>query len=148
MSYQERRSIIDIVSVLVTNSIYGVVLYSQYIVKRPELLDSLKFWGVVILILIPVSIVSRIITEIIHAIYHGIMTGEEAPVENDERDKLIDLKSSRIAQVTFSIGFMAAMALIAMGQSLTVMFITMLITGVLSEIVDNIAKYIFYTRGV
>lgn len=148
MSYQERRSIIEIVSMLITNTIYGWILYSQYIIKKPELLNDLKFWAIVLLILVPLSIVSRIITEIIHGIYHGIRTGEEAPMENDERDTLIELKASRVAQITFSLSFICAMGLVVLGQSMMVMFLTLLIGGMVSEIADNVAKYIFYTRGV
>lgn len=148
MSYQERRTIIEIISMLITNTVYGWLLFSQYIVKRPELLEDLRFWAIVLLILVPLSIVSRIITEIIHAIYHAIRTGEEAPMENDERDTLIELKASRMAHITFSLSFVLALGLVVLGQSMMVMFLTLLIGGMVSEITDNVSKYIFYTRGV
>ena len=59
--------------------------------------------------MIPIAIVAQIIIHIIFAIINKMVTNEDMPTTDDERDKLIELKSTRISHWIFTIGFMLAM---------------------------------------
>ena len=52
---------------------------------------------------------AQIIIHIIFAIINKMVTNEDMPTTDDERDKLIELKSIRISHWIFTIGFMLAM---------------------------------------
>jgi nucleoside recognition membrane protein YjiH len=84
-------------------------VYSKYIAVNPEIINSFKFWGKAFVILIPIAIVAQIIIHIIFAIINKMVTNEDMPTTDDERDKLIELKSIRISHWIFTIGFMLAM---------------------------------------
>jgi hypothetical protein len=148
VSYQERRSIVNLISgILIT------VLYSAYMIQRYPQADSFspevfQFWGSFFLILILVSIVARIIIYILFAIINAIAQQEQEPDITDERDRLIELKSGRNGGYVFILGFVLAMVMIAAGQSPAVMFITLLCAGLVSEMISNVCEFIYYRRGV
>jgi uncharacterized membrane protein len=148
MSFQERRAIVNLISgVLIT------VIYSAYMIQRyPEAglysPDVFRYWGAFFLILIPVSIVARIIIFISFYIINTIATREEEPSITDERDRLIELKSGRNGFYVFIAGFLLAMASLVIDQPPAMMFIILVCTGVTSEVVSTISEFYFYRRGV
>jgi hypothetical protein len=148
VSYQERRSIVNLIS-----SILITVLYSAYMIQRyPQAEayspDVFHFWGSFFLILIVVSIVARIIIYILFSIINAIATQEQEPDITDERDRLIELKSMRNGFYVFIIGFVVAMVTIAAGQPPTMMFITLLCAGLVSDMISTISEFYFYRRGI
>lgn len=100
------------------------------------------------MILIPVAIVTQIIIHIVFAIINKIVTNEDIPVIDDERDKLIELKSIRISHWIFTLGFMLAMGSQAIGMQPWVMFITLIGSGFLSGTISEGVKIYFYRKGV
>ena len=148
MSYQERRSIVNLMSgILIT------VLYSAYMIQRYPQAEAyspevFQFWGSFFLILIVVSIVARIIIFILFAIINAITQQEQEPDITDERDRLIELKSMRNGGYVFILGFVLAMVMIAAGQPPAVMFVTLLCAGFVSDMFSTISEFYFYRRGV
>jgi hypothetical protein len=69
------------------------------------------------------------------------------PSFTDERDKLIELKSIRIAHWIFIIGFMTAMGSLAFGMKPYVMFLTLISSGFLASLASEVAKIIYYRKG-
>ncbi len=147
MSYQERRSLVNLIgSILVTT------LYSAYMIQRyPEAgwyaPEVFHFWGSFFLILIPVTIVARIVIYILFAIISAVTTREEEPAITDERDQLIEIKSQIKSAYVFGIGFVLAMVALVLGMPPAVMFILLLLGGVVSEIISDISQFYFYRRG-
>lgn len=149
MSYQEKRSIANIISTVLLTGFYALYMWQNYFANDPGLLNDFSFWGKTFLILIPVTIVAKIVQEILLAIINAIITQkEEDPSFTDERDKLIELKSIRISHWTFALGFIVAMAALAMGMQPYVMFIILFCAGLVSELSESIAQLIYYYRGV
>jgi uncharacterized membrane protein len=148
VSYQERRSILNLFS-----GILIAVIYSAYMIQRYPQADAyspevFQFWGAFFLILIGVSIVARIIIFILFAILNAIMQQEQEPDITDERDRLIELKSMRTGFYVFMIGFIVALVMVAAGQPPAVMFITLLCAGLASDMISTIFEFYFYRRGV
>lgn len=147
MSYQEKRAIVNLVStVLIT------VLYSAFVIQRYPQADAysaevLHYWGSFFLILIPVSIVARILIYIIFSIINAITTQEEDPDITDERDKMIELKAAQRSLYVFVLGFLVAMIALVAGLPPAAMFIILICAGTASEMVSEISQLYFYRRG-
>lgn len=150
MSYQEKKNVLNIFSTLLISGIY----FFWYVWgSRPEETAStdelLRFWATSMLVLIPVSIVAKIIVHIFFAIGNAVATQEkEHDVPRDERDKAIELKANQVSTYVFGAGFILAMAAIAYGMSVTAMFIIFICGGVFSEVLGNITQIYYYRRGM
>ncbi len=97
MSYQEVKNYVSLISTL---CIFGG--YSTYVFlnNRDDIWHStasLSFWGAVVLILIPVSIVAKKVVTTLFIIIYRSVTKEQEPSFADELDKLIGLKASRVS---------------------------------------------------
>lgn len=147
MSYQEKRAIVSLISSVLITGLYSVYMAQRYPDASPYSAEVFRFWGSFVLILIPVSIVARIIIYIVFSIINTITTQEELPSITDERDRLIDLKATRNSFYIFILGFLLAMVSLVAGMSPTVMFIILICSGAVSEIVSDISQFIFYRRG-
>jgi len=148
MGHQEKQSIVSIIGSVLVIGFYSVYVYRNYIQADMELLNDFQFWGKSFLYLIPIAIVVQIVIHIIFAIANRIITQEDMPDFTDERDKLIELKSIRISHWIFTIGFMLAMGSLAMGMKPYVMFLTLISSGFLSSMISEVAKILYYRKGV
>jgi hypothetical protein len=123
-------------------------VYKNYIAADLEILNDFQFWGKSFLYLIPIAIVVQIVIHIMFAIANAIITKENMPDLTDERDKLIELKSIRISHWIFTLGFMVSMGSLAFGMKPYVMFLSLLSSGFLASLVSEVAKIIYYRKGV
>jgi hypothetical protein len=149
MSYKEKSIAISLVSYLMILGYYLVQV--RRMIQAGGLVASELFvlWAVVIVATILVNILGNILASIVLAITHAIQTGSEQ-VERyveDERDRLIDLKGTKIAYITFSIGVFIAMLTYMLGQSGLVMFALIIFFSSLAEIVGSISQIVLYRRG-
>jgi hypothetical protein len=147
MSYQERRAIVNFVSSLLITALYSLVMASHYPDADAYSVEVFRFWGAFILILIPVSIVARIVIYIGFSILNTIATREMEPSITDERDKLIELKAARISLYVFTFGFLLAMISLVVEQPPWVMFTLLILAGILSDTLNELAQFYFYRRG-
>jgi len=148
MSYQERRSIVNLISTILITAFYSAYMVQRYPEGSAYSTEVFHFWGAFFLILIPVAAVAKIVVYIIFSILNAIATREEEPPITDERDKLIELKAQTISTYVFIIGFILAMGSLVVGMPPSVMFIILLLAGVVSEMVSEISQFYFYRRGV
>ena len=148
MGHQEKQSIVSIIGSVLVIGFYSLYVYRNYILADMELLNDFQFWGKSFLYLIPVAIVVQIVIHIVFAIANRIITQEDMPDFTDERDKLIELKSIRISHWLFIIGFMLAMGSLAIGMKPYVMFLTLISSGFISSLASEVAKIIYYRKGV
>lgn len=77
-----------------------------------------------------------------------MFTGEDLPSFEDERDKLIELKSNRVSQAIFVVVFVLSMVPVVAGYSVTLMFLTLIVGGFLAELIGEIGRILMYRRGV
>ena len=109
-----------------------------------------RLWGIIIVLAIVVTIFATILTHIVSAIIEAIQTGDEDPkIEDiaDERDKLIDLKGTRVTYVISSIGVLLAMLTFVFGQPPLVMFTLLILSGIVAQIAGDISRLAIYRRG-
>lgn len=148
MSYQERRSLVNLLSTVLMVAVYGWFMWQRRPLGDPYAPELFLFWGRFFVILIPVAIVLSIVNQVVFVILNSIATGEVEPEFSDERDTLIDLKASRMSLYVFALGLLASMALLALGQPPTVMFVTLFLAGALSSILSSLLEVFYYRRGV
>jgi cell division protein FtsL len=148
MDQKEKQIIVTLCTTILIIGLYSLYVYNKYISVNPEIINSFKFWGKAFLILIPVAIVAQIIIHIVFAIINKMVTNEDIPYMDDERDKLIELKSTKISHWIFTFGFLLAMGSQAIDMKPWVMFVTLFSSGVVSGIVSELARFYFYRKGV
>jgi len=148
MTYQEKQNIVNIFSGLLITAIFAWIVYQRQLQGVFDLTEDFSKWGLVFLIFIGISVVARIIIQIIFHIFNAIATREEEVPKEDERDKLIKLKATRNSYYAFSGGFVLAVTALALGMPVHGMFIALVIFGLISEIIDNGSQIYYYRKGV
>ncbi|NRF93389.1 hypothetical protein HQN89_20735 [Paenibacillus frigoriresistens] len=148
MSFQEKRNVVSLFTTLLIFSVYSLYVFQKYQEGYFHTSNEFSFWGAFILILIPVSIVAKVIIHIVFSIINTVATKEKEPLITDELDKLIALKSTRNSHYVFIIGFLLSMISLVMDQPPDVMFIILISSGLLSEVVGIITQLYLYRKGV
>jgi protein-S-isoprenylcysteine O-methyltransferase Ste14 len=150
MSFQEKNVTVSLVTFLL---ILGFFLISVFLMVQDENFTSanvFRLWGIVIVLAIAATILGTILTHIVSAIIEAIRTGEEDPkIEDfeDERDKLVDLKGTKVAFIVSSIGVLLAMLTFVFGQPPLGMFTLIILAGILAQIAGDVSRLVLYRRG-
>ncbi|QYR21770.1 hypothetical protein KZ483_01620 [Paenibacillus sp. sptzw28] len=148
MSFQEKRNIVSLITTLLILPLYCMYVFQRYQERSFNSADELSFWGAFILILIPVSIAAKIIIHIVFSTINTIATKEKEPSITDEFDKVIGLKATRNSHYVFMIGFLLSMVPLVMNMPPYVMFIILIASGFVSEVVGTVTQLYLYRRGV
>ncbi len=153
MTYQEKRSLTYLVTTIVAITIYGVIVLNKFNAGDYDTTSLMKFWALRILWYIPIIIGVRILTEILLNIFEAIGNeikgeGHEDLGIQDERDKLIELKAERISMFIFAVGFVAALVTQVLDYSVHWFFLSMIVFGIIGEVVSEGLKIKYYRKGV
>ncbi len=164
MSYQEKRTVMGLIT-----GIAFIIIYLFYITGKyssgmlaPDdyrglAISMLKFTGISVVLIIISQILFHIFMSIGMAAVSAVRDNvcDEKEIERnikiemteDERDKLIDLKSVRISFVISGVGFIAALFSIVLNYSPAVMMNIMFLAFFTGSIVEGIAKLVYYRKG-
>jgi hypothetical protein len=149
MSFQEKNITVSLVNFIL---ILGFFLISLFLMIQGGTFNStnvFRLWGIVIVLAVVVTIFATILTHIVSAIIQAIKTQEEPEIEDiqDERDRLIDLRGTKVTYTVSSIGVFLSMLTFAFGQPPLVMFTLLIFFGVVAQIVGDISRLYLYRRG-
>ena len=133
---------------VVVTALYFWIVYTRYVDGDPEKLNDLSFWATAVLIMIPIQMGSHIVVHIIHAIVSHVSNKEQEPGLTDERDKLIELKSTRNSHYAFMLGFLGAMFALSYDAQAVAMFAILVGSGLVSSLVSEVSQIYYYRRGV
>ena len=150
MTYQEKNTIVSFCSQILILGFFLVRIFQ--IAQGGELESSpiFRLWLTVIILVIVATILGTILAHILSAIVQSIQTGGEEPQIDDiedERDKMIELKGTRVAYIVSSIGVFLAMLTLVFGQPSLVMFSLLILAGLLAQISADVSKLYLYRRG-
>ncbi|HSL27667.1 MAG TPA: hypothetical protein VK900_00595 [Anaerolineales bacterium] len=150
MSYQEKNVTVSLVSHLLILGYYLFHWFQMYQEGGLVMDRVFRLWAIVIIATILVNILASILTNIVLSIFHAVRTGGEKDERfiEDERDKLISLKGTRISYIAFSIGVLLAMLSFVVGQPALVMFSLLIFSSMAGEILGDIAQIHLYRRGI
>lgn len=165
MSYQEKRTIVNILSGALLLAAYCIYAFGRYQAGAVEAGD-LKFWAGTILIFIAIGIVATIIIQIVFHILMSIGITVQKKIHNeqvsdreieksinfdmieDEMDKLIELKSMRIGYGFAGVGFIAGMVALVLGYSTAVMLNILFLSFSGGSLLEGFTQLYFYRRGI
>jgi hypothetical protein len=150
MTYRETNISVSLGSSLLVMLYYGVNWMQMY---QEEGLNSavvFRLWAIVIVATIVLNILGNILTNIVLSIIHAIKTqsNKEPRFVEDERDRLIELKGTKAAYITFSIGVLLSMLTFVFGLQPLIMFSLIIFFSILAEITSDILQLVLYRRGV
>lgn len=150
MSYQEKNVMVSLVSFTLVLVFYLTRASQLFRGDSVNAADVFGLWATVIVLSIIITIVATILTHMGTAIIEVIKTGEEDPkIEDleDERDKLIDLRGTKVAYFVASIGTFLAMLTFALGQPPLLMFALLILFGLVAQVTGDISRLVLYRRG-
>jgi len=148
MLNEEKQNIVSLGTILLVTIPYLLYIFAKFQNESFTTIEELKFWATAILLLIPLRIVVEILMNIAFSIINSILTKETHSVPADERDKLIELKSTRTGLYVFCIGFIISLISIVLGYSISTMFTILMLAGIASELCDTLTKILYYRKGV
>lgn len=146
------RKIAVTVSLISTLLILGYYLLNLIPMYQQGDLNSgevFRLAGIVIIATIVLNILGNIFANIVINIVHAIQTqsAKEVRLIEDERDKLIGLKGTRVSYVAFSLGVLIAMLTFVFGQPALVMFSLIIFFGLIAEITGDLSQFYFDHKG-
>lgn len=150
MSFQEKNSTVSLVNFILILGFFLARLFQMIQGGSFIPANVFRLWGIIIALAIVVTIFATILTHIVSAIIHAIKTGQErSDVEDieDERDQLIDLRGTKITYLVYSIGNLLSMLTFVFGQPPLVMFTMLILSGVVAQIIGDISRLYLYRRG-
>ncbi|GMK37782.1 hypothetical protein PCCS19_08360 [Paenibacillus sp. CCS19] len=148
MTYQEKKSIVTLISTILIFIGYCFYMYPKYPEQGTALSEVLHYWGSFVLILMLVSIIAHIMISIVFNIIYRMTTGEKEPGFTDELDRIIELRAHRTSFLLFILGFLCAMGSLVMEQPLYVMFNLLIAAGFLADVSGSVTKLYHYRRGI
>ena len=147
MSYQEQRSLVNLVSTFLVTGLYAAYMLPRQPQGDPYSPEIFHFWGTFFLILIPVTIGAKVLILIVFHLINAIATQEAEPPITDERDKLIELRATRGRFLVFTLGFLIAMISQIGDMPPATMFTILVVSAVVAETVSDVTHIVFYRRG-
>lgn len=149
MSFQEKNIRVTLATFTL---ILGFYLFRMFQMVQGDTFTSenvFRLWGIVIVAGVVVTIFATILTHIVSAIVEAIRTREEPEVEGiqDERDKVIDLRGTRVTYTASSLGVFISMLTFVFGQDPLVMFTLLIFFGVFAQIIGDLSRLYLYRRG-
>jgi hypothetical protein len=150
MTYVEKNIFIKLITLSFLMIYFLFKLYFMYVEERFDIENLSDLWISLISAAVVILIFATILAQVLPVILHKIKTGEKKQEEKkieDERDKLIDLKVTKITHCIFTIGTFIAMCTFTLGKPATIMFTILIFVGLVSHIIGDIIRLWLYKRG-
>ena len=150
MSFQEKNITVSLVNFSLILGFYLIRVFQMVQGGNFNSTNVVRLWVIVAILAVVVTIIATILTHIGSAIFQAIKTGQEDPkIEDiaDERDKIIDLRGTKVTYFVSSIGVFLSMLTFALGQPALVMFTLLIFFGVAAQIIGDISRLYLYRRG-
>jgi len=160
MSYQEKRSLLTIISGIVIVIVYSSYAWNQY-QGDTSLLTDATYWSRLILTFIAISagiiIVLQILFHIFYSISIAIVERESnenviekkinAEFKEDERDKIVGLKSMQVGYVVTGVGLIVSLTLLALEYEIGIMLNVLFLSAMLGSILEGFVQIFYYNRA-
>ena len=147
MVYHEKQNYVNIFSGILITAVFALIVYNKQMSGTIDLTGDYRLWGYLLLIFVGVSVVARIIIQIVFHIINVIVTREEDVPKKDERDRMIALKATRNAYYSLSFVLLTMIVLLALGAPMNAVFIAFIIGGLITEIIENSSQIYYYRRS-
>lgn len=164
MSYQEKKTITSIISGFILMVVYALHAWGKYRAGGAPA-DNSAIWAGMMLSYIGIGIVITIILQILFHIFLSVGIAVKAKFRDencddglieqsikqemveDERDKLIELKSLRAGFVLAGIGFVSALVSQVLGAPPALMLNLLFFSFFAGSILEGFFQLYYYRRG-
>ena len=160
MTYNSKKNIASMIA-----GIFLIAAYVIYAMGSPPAPEDIQAWAKLMLVFVGIGVASQIVIQVIFhiALAIGIAVKEKAqghePDENvekimkssmveDERDKLINLKSSHIGYICAGSGFMIALFALAGGATFVIALHIIFGSCAAGTLIEGGAGICLHERGV
>jgi len=148
MTHKEKNSIVALISGVIVFAIYAYFTRQMYQAGLFEGAGAGVQIGRSVLWLIAGGIVVHMVAMIVFNIVHAIITKEAKPsFVIDERDRMIELRSLRVAYYIIGAGFVASMIALTLEQTYFVTFNIMIFSFFAASVVEGLMQLLLYRRG-
>lgn len=165
MSYQEKRTLATILTgaaVLTAYIIYALGKYRAGVFAPDDFrvwaVAMLKFIGLGVIVTVVIQVVFHILLSVGIAVREKIRNNaaDDKDIERtikmemveDERDKLVELKSLRVGFIFAGAGFVLGLLTLALGKPPVIMLNILFISFSLGSLAEGFAQIFLYRRGV
>lgn len=151
MSFKQKNTIITLINFLLILIYYVIRVCHMLITDSFTESQIFNLFGIVIFWAVIVTVIAIIIANFGLQIFHAIKHRDEAAEFDDfedERDKLIDLRGTRVTYTLSSLGSLIAMLTFVFGQPPLVMFALLIMFGLIAQIVGDIARLLLYRKRI
>ena len=151
MAFQQRNTVVTLVIQSMVAAFFGIRVYSLFQAGAFAPPQVFRLWAIVIGAVVLLSIGGIIAATIGHSIKHAVRTGSEpgdGDFIEDERDKLIDLKGSRVSHIITSILVFGSMLHFVFIQDGLWLFTLLIGSGLIGQITGDFYKLVRYGQGV
>lgn len=163
MSYQEKRTVVSVVSGVLLMLAYCIYAYAKLGFTN---LTELKPWATTMLVFIGIGIAGMIIIQIVFHILLSIGIAVKRKINDeslddkeiehsieremveDEMDKLIELKANKIGYSFVGFGFVAGLITLAIGLPAAIMLNILFLACMAGMIVEGLIQLRYYKKGV
>ena len=165
MSYQEKKTIVSIVTGLLILIAYFTYTYTKY-QSGVVMEGDLKFWATAMLVFIAIGVAATVVIQIIFHILLSVAIAVQAKVKDencddeqiertiememvsDEMDKLIELKSSMVGFGFAGAGFVLALLTLVFDYSPVIMLNIMFASFSIGSLLEGFTQLYFYRKGI
>jgi uncharacterized membrane protein len=165
MSYQEKKIITSMISGIILVSAYSLNAWNRFQTGTAAVNDP-RVWAGMMLRYIGIGIIITILLQILFHILVSIgiairektrdTSKQDEEIERaikqemveDERDKLIELKSMRIGFILVGIGFLASLGSVVLSFPIAVMLNILFFSFFLGSFLESVVQLVYYRRGM
>jgi len=139
MTYQEKSLWVSLVSTVV---IFGIYFFQAFSVMS----DPARSGQTLITYFI-IAVVAAIVVQIATQVWFAMTDRKAVEAGMDERDKSIDLKTTRRAYYVLVFGIWISVGTQAFLSDLTMMINILMLSFIIAELVTYVSKLLIYRRG-
>jgi len=161
MSYQEKRSVVNIIIGTLVMAAYCIYTFGKYRAGAIDL-NHLRFSAVTMLTFIGIGVGAIIVVQILYHIILSVSVAVkqsncdkkkigkavESEFVEDEMDKLIELKSDRLNMIIIGIGFITGLIVLAVGQPPVIMLNILFLSGGVGSLASGVLSLYYYRAGI
>ncbi len=168
MSYQEKKTLVTIATGIIILIAYIALILPKYAVGVNS--EDLKFWASTILSFIGISVVVIIVVQILFHILFSVSIAVSESVKGaikdesvddksiidrkikiemveDERDKIIELKATRIGYSFTGLGVAIALFSLVFDYSPAIMLNILFLSYLIGSLIEGFVQLFYYRKG-
>ena len=138
MSFREKSAWISLISILVVSGFFFLhVPWNLTPSPSHQLVRGMLY-----------CIIALVIIEVVAHLVVAMRAPEDAQAPRDERERLIDLKATRVAHYVYVVGSLLALTTLHLGANAIALGFRVLLAFVIGQVVNYAARIVYHRGGI